>query len=181
MRLVAAVLLSPSLAVVAPTTAPPPPIWNPKAPENRQIVPAYSVAALAPVLNSIGARAQRPADAAQGQALLVTFRNGRTALLALSSCEAPDRCKALNIQSFWAKSAKATPEQTAQAIEKFNQRYAFAKAFATPDGRASLQRYLTADFGFIRGDLAVNLLVFSEQAERLAVEFLEPLEKAAAK
>jgi len=175
MRLVAATLIL-SSATVTPTPPPPPPIWNPKAPENRQLVPAFSINALAPVLTSIGARGQR-----SEAALLVTFRNGRTALLSLSSCEAPDRCKALSIQSFWTKSAKATPAQTAEAIEKFNQRYAFAKAFVTPDGRPSLQRYLTADFGFIRGDLAVNLLVFSEQAERFAVEFLEPLEKAPAK
>lgn len=185
MRLVAAALLFSSAAAAQPAPPPPPlpppppPIWNPKAPENKQLAPAFSIAAVTPVLAAIGARAQTSDPIAGQPVLLITFRNGRTALLTFSSCEAADRCKALGIQSFWAKSAKVPLERTAEAIEKFNQRYAFAKAFVTPDGRASLQRYLTGDFGFIRGDLAVNLLVFADQAERLAVEFLEPLEKAA--
>lgn len=183
MRLVAAVLLLafPVAAAAAPAApaAPPPPIWNPKAPENRQLVPAFSGTTVAAVLNAIGARYQR-SDAEAGRiALLVTFRNGKTALLTLSSCEAAGGCKAMSIQSFWARSARVPADRTADSIERFNQRFAFAKAFITPDGRPSLQRYLTADFGFIRGDLAVNLLVFADQAERFAVEFLEPLEKAA--
>jgi hypothetical protein len=44
------------------------------------------------------------------------------------------------------------------------------------DGRPVLQRYLIADYGFLRGNLAVNLLVFANQAERLANEVLGPLE-----
>jgi hypothetical protein len=43
------------------------------------------------------------------------------------------------------------------------------------DGRPALQRYLTADYGFIRGDLAVNLLVFAEQADTFARDVLRPL------
>ena len=66
------------------------------------------------------------------------------------------------------------PQQTAEAIAGFNRRLAFAKAFVAADGRPTLQRYLTADYGFVRGNLAVNLLVFSTQAERFAAEVLAP-------
>ena len=65
-----------------------------------------------------------------------------------------------------------TPERLEDAIQQFNRRYAFSRAFLTADGRAALQRYLTADYGFIRGDLAVNLLVFANQAQRFATEVL---------
>lgn len=41
-----------------------------------------------------------------------------------------------------------------------------------------MQRYLTADYGFIRGDLAVNLLVFASQVDKFAKEVLAPLENA---
>jgi hypothetical protein len=41
------------------------------------------------------------------------------------------------------------------------------------DGRPSLQRYLTADYGFIRGNLAVNLIVFSGQIDRFVAEVLQ--------
>jgi hypothetical protein len=93
------------------------------------------------------------------------------------SCDAGGAaCKALSIQSYWTKIANAPPERTAQAIEGFNRRYSFAKAFLTADGRPALQRYLTADYGFVRGNLAVNLLVFSSQSEQFATQVLRPLE-----
>jgi hypothetical protein len=176
MRLVAAALIFSSAATAAPSP-PPPTIWNPKAPENRRLLPTFSIATVAPVLRAIGAKAQHTQVAPGDSALLTTFANGRTAVLSLKLCEQSGGCKALSIQSFWKADPAIPPERTAQALEKFNQRYAFAKAFVTPDGRPSLQRYLTADFGVIRGDLAINLLVFSDQAEKLAVEFLEPLAK----
>jgi hypothetical protein len=152
------------------------PRWNPKAPENSQLLPAFSYATIEPVLASIGARGVR--GGAPGKpALSVTFANGRKALLQLSSCDPQlTGCKALSIQSYWTRIANSPPERTAQAIQSFNQRLAFAKAFIAPDGRPALQRYLTADFGFIRGDLAVNLLVFSTQAEQFATTVLGPLE-----
>ena len=50
------------------------------------------------------------------------------------------------------------------------------RALTDADGRPSLQRYLTADYGFIRGNLAVNLVVFSNQVDRFAREVLQPLE-----
>ena len=60
----------------------------------------------------------------------------------------------------------------AAAIQGFNRRYAFSRASLTADGRPVLQRYLTADYGFIRGNLAVNLLVFSGQVDRFVTEVL---------
>jgi hypothetical protein len=174
MWLVAAALIQASTgAVSAPPPSPPPPIWNPAARENRQLLPAFTLTTIAPVLDAIGARYER-GDAG---GVRVTFRNGRVAVLSLSSCETRG-CKALSIQSFWKPGTPLPADRLAAAIEKFNQRFAFAKAYVTADGRPSLQRYLTADYGFIRGDLAVNLLVFADQAERLAVDYLEPLAKA---
>jgi hypothetical protein len=167
-----AILLSLALATNAAAA---PVRWNPKAPENAQVLPAFSYATLEPVLAAIGARYQRAGSAGAPQ-LLVSFANNRKAILDLSACGADGACKGLSIQSYWTPIANSPPEKTSKAIEAFNQRYAFAKAFIAPDGRPALQRYLTADYGFIRGNLAVNLLVFSRQADQFATDVLRPLE-----
>jgi hypothetical protein len=153
-----------------------PPRWNPKAAENSQVIAAFSYATVEPVLTAIGAKFQRVGADAAHPAIAMTFANGRKSTLLFSSCDGAGVCKALGIQSFWTPIAKSTPAETAKAIEGFNQRFAFAKAFVAADGRPALQRYLTADYGFIRGNLAVNLLVFSRQAEEFAVDVLRPLE-----
>ncbi len=156
----------------------PPPRWNPKAPENSQLLPNFSYGTVEPVLSGIGARFQRSGPPAK-PTLLVTFPNNRRATLVFSSCDGAGACKALSIQSFWTRIANSPADRTAQAIGGFNQRYSFAKAFLAADGRPALQRYLTADYGFIRGDLAVNLLVFASQAEQFATQVLRPLEAGA--
>ena len=155
--------------------------WNPRAPENAQLLPTLCYATVEPVLSAIGARYQRTGQPGK-PAIAVTFPNERKATLALSACDSGgNACKALSIQSYWTKIANAPPEQTARAIEGFNQRYSFAKAFVAPDGRPALQRYLTADYGFVRGNLAVNLLVFANQAERFATDVLRPIETGGAR
>lgn len=151
--------------------------FNPKDPENTQILPAFSYAAVEPVLAGIGARYQRSTVAPGGPALLVTFANGRKAVILMGMCAgAGTSCKALSIQAFWSKIVTVPPENVVTAIETFNRRYSFAKTFIAEDGRPTLQRYLTADYGFVRGNLAVNLLVFSDQVDRFAAEVLKPLE-----
>jgi len=150
------------------------PGWNPKAPENNQVLPAFTYGTVEPVLRAIGARYQRSGSASK-PALLVTFANNRKAVLALGACSG-GACKSLSMQSNWTRIANATPAQTALAIQRFNQRYSFGKAFMTEAGQPGMQRYVTADYGIIRGNLAVNLLVFATQVDRFAREVLRPLE-----
>ncbi len=159
-----------ALAWAAAAAAQAPPRWNPAAPENRQVVPAFSYATVESVLAAIGARFERRGTA-ERPALGVTFANSRRAAILFGSCERQGAaCKAISIQSVWSRPAGVTAERMATTIQGFNRRYAFSRAFLTADGRPALQRYLTADYGFIRGNLAVNLLVFANQAERFAVE-----------
>lgn len=152
------------------------PRWNPKAPENSEVLPAFSYANVEAVLTAIGARYQRSGTAAK-PTLLVTFANDRRAVLALAGCTGAVRaCKSLSMQSNWTRIANSTPAKTASAIQQFNQRYSFGKAFMTPDGQPGMQHYLTGDYGFIRGNLAINLLVFATQVDRFAKQVLGPLE-----
>lgn len=151
--------------------------WNPRAPENSELLATFNYGNVEGVLRSIGAQYQRAGTAANQPVILVNFPNDRRAVLVLSACNADgSACKALSIQSYWTRIANAPTERTAAEVAAFNRRLAFAKAFVAEDGRPTLQRYLTADYGFVRGNLAVNLLVFSTQAERFAVEVLAPLE-----
>ena len=148
--------------------------WNPAAPENRQVLPNFSFATVESVLGSIGARWERAGTAGR-PALTVVFPNNRRAALIFGNCEAQG-CKALSIQSIWNRPANVPADRLAQAVHRYNQRYAFARALLTRDGRPALHRYLTADYGFIRGNLAVNLLVFAEQTERFSREVIQPLQ-----
>lgn len=159
---------APASAQVAPQQ------FNPRAPENAQMIPSFNYQTVEAVLTSIGARHQR-SGTAQRPALSVIFPNNRRAVIVLGNCEQGGAvCKALSMQSAWARPDNVPADRLARNIEAFNQRYAFSKAFMTSDGRPALQRYLTADFGFVRGNLAINLLVFANQAERFANEALRP-------
>lgn len=158
----------PAAAQVAPQQ------FNPRAPENAQLLPTFNYQTVETVLTGIGARHQRTGNA-QRPSLSVIFPNNRRAVIVLGNCERDGAaCKALSMQAAWTRPANIPAERLIQNIEAFNQRYAFSKAFLTSDGRPALQRYLTADYGFVRGNLAVNLLVFANQSERFASEALRP-------
>jgi hypothetical protein len=170
MRAALAVLMllaaAPAVAQTAPAR------WNPAAPENRQLLPTFNYATVESVLAQIGARSERRGTADR-PALAVTFPNNRRAAILFGSCEpAGAACKAISIQAVWSQPAEISAERLAASIQQFNRRYAFSRAFLTADGRPALQRYLTADYGFVRGNLAVNLLVFANQSERFAAEVL---------
>ncbi|WP_114951336.1 YbjN domain-containing protein [Sphingosinicella terrae] len=146
--------------------------WNPAAPENRQVLPTFNYATVESVLASIGARGERRGTPDR-PALAVTLPNNRRAAILFGSCERQGAaCKAISIQAVWTRPANVSAERMSENIGAFNRRYAFARAFLTADGRPALTRYLTADFGFVRGNLAVNLLVFANQSERFAAEVL---------
>lgn len=165
-------VLAAAFAAAAPASVP---VWNPKAPENRQVLPSFNQDTVGGVLRAIGAQYQVAGTPAAPR-ILVQFSNGRKATLLMSSCSGGG-CKALSMQSSWTKIANASPRDVSAAIERFNHRYAFAKAYLSPAGSPSMQRYLTADYGFIRGDLAVNLLVFASQVDKFAKDVLAPLER----
>jgi hypothetical protein len=168
----ALVLALAGVAASAQTTMP---RWNPKAPENHQLIAAFTPSAVEGVLAAIGARSQRSSSDPSNPVIVAVLPTGRRAVIALSACSRNGgACKALTIQASWTK-LPVPPQRLADAVGRFNQRYAFAKAFVTSDGRPALQYYLTGDYGFLRGNLAVDLLVFADQAERFAREALEPL------
>ncbi len=168
MRLVTGVLLAFGAAAVAAAQSPP--RFNPAAPENRQVLPTFNYASVETVLTQIGARFERRGTA-ERPILSVTFPNNRRAAIVFGNCERQGAaCKAISIQAVWNRPAGAGAARLPAAIQAFNQRYAFSRAYLTADGRPALQRYLTADYGFIRGDLAVNLLVFATQSDRFAAE-----------
>jgi len=149
--------------------------WRADAPENRQLLPTFNYATVESVLDEIGARHERRGPPGR-PSLLVTFASGRRAAIVFGACT-PDGnlCRAISLQGGWERPAVATSERAAAALLAFNQRYAFSRAFMLPNGNLALQRYLTADYGFIRGNLAVNLLAFAAQMDLFAGEVLTPL------
>lgn len=171
-----AALTALGLAAAAPSAASAAVPWNPRAPDNGQLLPAFNYATVETVLNAVRATHRRAGTSPARPLIAVTFPNGRRAVITLLSCTADGAtCRALGIQSSWNPPAGVARSRLAAAVELFNQRYSFSKAYLTAQGRPALQRYLTADYGFIRGDLAVNLLVFASQADRFANEVVRPL------
>jgi hypothetical protein len=166
-----ALLASVAAAAQAAPAQPQPQRFNPAAPENRQVLPAFGYETVEPVLTQIGARFERQVSGDR-PALTVTFANGRRAAILFGACAQGGGCKAISIQAVWNRPPDLPPERLGAGLHAFNQRYAFARAFVTADGRPILQRYLTADYGFIRGNLAVNLLVFAGQVDRFVTEVL---------
>jgi hypothetical protein len=164
------------LAATAPAGAQSYAHFNPAAPENRQVLPTFSYSTVEPVLTGIGLQFQRMSADPAKPVLLVMFSPSTKALLVFGACERDGaECKSLTLQATWTRPAAATNGQLSAGIQQFNQRYSFSKALTTPDGRPALQRYLTADYGFERGNLAVNLLVFANQIDRFALEILRPM------
>jgi hypothetical protein len=152
--------------------------WNPRAPENGQLLPSFNFATVEGVLSSIRASWERHGSDPARPTLVATFPNGKRAVVSLlSSTPNGAVCKALGIQASWNAPAGVAPAALAASVEKFNQRYSFSKAYLTSSGRPALQRYLTADYGFVRGNLAVNFLVFADQEEKFMAEVLRPLVK----
>ncbi len=156
------------LAAAQPPAAGP---FNAAAPGNREVLPSFSYATVEPVLAQIGARFERAGNAEQ-PALTVTFANSRRAAILFGSCQGT-ACRAISIQATWNPPTGTDAAQLAAAVAAFNHRYAFSRALVAADGRPTLQRYLTADYGFIRGNLAVNLIVFASQIDRFASEVLQ--------
>lgn len=151
--------------------------WRPDAPENRQLLPTFNYATVESVLDEIGARHERRGTVGR-PSLLVTFPGGRRAAIVFGTCSADGAvCRAISLQSGWERPTGATTERAAAALLAFNQRYAFSRAFMLPNGNLALQRYLTADYGFVRGNLAVNLLAFAAQMDLFAQEVLAPLSR----
>lgn len=152
--------------------------WNPRAPENTQRLPTFNYATVEAVLGSIRAKWQRSGNNPARPLLVVTFPNNRRAVISLLSCNADgSSCRGLGIQSSWNAPAGVPRARLDQAVDGFNQRYALTKALITGQGRPGIQRYLTGDYGFIRGDLAVNLLNFADQADLFAQQVIAPLSR----
>jgi hypothetical protein len=151
--------------------------WSPDAPENRQLLPTFNYATVESVLAEIGARYERRGPPGR-PSLLVTFHSGRRAAIVFGSCsDGGNMCRAISLQSGWSLPPGATSARAADLTFAFARRYAFSRAFVLPNGNLALQRYLTADYGFIRGNLAVNLLAFAGQLDLFAREVLAPLSR----
>ena len=151
--------------------------WRADAPENRQLLPTFNYATVESVLDEIGARHERRGTPGR-PSLLVTFAGGRRAAIVFGACTADgNQCRAISVQGGWGRPVGASSQRAEAAVLAFNQRYAFSRAFMLPNGNLALQRYLTADYGFVRGNLAVNLLAFAAQMDLFAEEVLAPLSR----
>ena len=82
----------------------------------------------------------------------------------VTACDSPGfNCRGLELFSFYDVGAGNASIVKANT---FNASYPFAKAYAMNQGGMALSRYLTADDGIARGNIAVNIVVYLRMAEK---------------
>ncbi|MEM8986472.1 MAG: hypothetical protein AAGC95_07080 [Pseudomonadota bacterium] len=91
--------------------------------------------------------------------------NGLRFLMVFYACNPEDKnsCLGLNLRAGW----RRAEGYAKGAVHDFGAMYPFAKSYVSGEG-AVLSRYLTADYGVAKGNIAVNVGVFINFAQNFA-------------
>lgn len=143
------------LCAVTPASAQQAPVSNPTT-----TVTEFSVSTIGPILSELGAVWQ--AGEAGGQRFIAVNAGGNlNFLMAPAACKGANNTQCVGLSMTALFDGQANP----QTVSAFNYRFAFGSAGLDPEGGAYINRYEIADYGMARGNLAVSILVFIEQAK----------------
>ena len=120
----------------------------------------YDVESIIPVLQEVGFRWEGRTAPDGGKIIKATAPNGLIFFLRPTSCRtgANDGCAGINmVAAFQGKVDQRT-------VNSFNYRYAFSSAGIDDSGAAYISRYEIADYGIPKGNFALSMLVFLNQA-----------------
>ena len=144
-----------SFSIAGQAAAQSAPVTNPTVP-----VAQFSTSNIGPILTELGAVWQE--GEANGQRYIAVNADGQlNFLLAPTACRGANNTDCVGLSMTALFEGQANP----QSVSAFNYRFAFCSAGLDPDGGAYLNRYEIADYGMARGNLAVSILVFIEQAK----------------
>lgn len=100
----------------------------------------------------------------------VTFDNGLMADALLMACDDQEKslnCLGTSILVTYATPDDATPAQVREAINEYNYRQNFGRAYLAPDGQINLRMYIIADGGITEENYKRQLALFSLSAAKL--------------
>ena len=100
----------------------------------------------------------------------VTFDNGLMADALLMACEDEQtsrNCLGTSILVTYQTPDDATPAKVREAINEYNYRQNFGRAYLDPDGTISLRMYIIADGGITMANYERQLALFSLSAAKL--------------
>ena len=126
----------------------------------------FDIQSVGPVLNELGITWQ-PYSGNNGETVIAANANGElNFLLAPAACRLNENSDCVGLQMVAMFDGQVNP----QSISAFNYRYAFSSAGLDDSGSAYLNRYEISDYGVPRGNLAISILVFIQQAKQLGTE-----------
>ncbi len=124
-----------------------------------QIVASFAIPDLNGLLDELGYEHEAGTLPSGAAVIRVTAPDGLAFYLQPRACDA-DRCAGLSITAAFRGPAPFDPAM----ITAYNLRYVFMKGVLLPDGGALLGRYIIADYGIPRGNIAVNIAAFVNMA-----------------
>jgi len=126
----------------------------------------FTPAALKATLHELGATT---ADRDGVPNITVEFSNGLKAdavTLACSDIETSTDCLGTSILATFEQPEGANAEAIFQAINEYNYRQNFGRAYLGPDGAITLRMYIIADGGITMGNYRQQIGLFEKSAER---------------
>ncbi len=126
-----------------------------------QIASDFSLETLSGILTEMGFQYAQQSTPNNTTMLRVTGPSGLIFFIEPRACNS-GRCVGLSMNALYQRSNPYAYEE----INAYNDRYVFMKSMRLNDGSALLSRYVTADFGIPRGNIAINITVFNNLASR---------------
>lgn len=103
-----------------------------------------------------------------GRTIDVTFKNTLRANAAIMACDEGDdeaNCYATSILATFGMPEGATPETITEAINTYNYRENFGRAYVSPNGRISVRIYIISDGGIKRENYRRQIELWSTSLE----------------
>jgi hypothetical protein len=140
----------------------------PAAAQGTDTISTFTSAELRAALDSIEARHEASAE---GKSINVIFANGLRANAVVMACQDQDtqsNCLATSVLATFAKPEDASLGAIMNAINTYNYRQNFGRAYLSPSGDLSIRLYIIADGGIERENYRAQIGLFSASLERFS-------------
>lgn len=133
--------------------------------QSSELLETFSMAELQSALNSIGATYEGASD---GQTINVTFASSLKANAAIMACtdgEAMRDCYGTSILSIFDPDEGTSEADVIAAINEYNYRENFGRAYLDPEGDVSVRMYIIADGGITRENYRRQIALWAASLE----------------
>lgn len=138
-----------------------------------QLIKAFAIEDLEIALDAIGATYE---DAGDTGTINITFPSSLKANGAIMACDddaAQKNCFGTSILAIFDPEAGSTPQEINAAINEYNLRQNFGRAYVDPSGDVSVRMYIIADGGITRDNYRSQIQLWARSLEFFG-EYLYP-------